>query len=215
MISYSSFHSLFWRLRKYVENPVKDFIRVARHVIAKYYLQMIWGWGNYSKDGSRYLENKKAMFPHKELKIQKNGKVNTTKTEVVLEAISILFLFKYQKSIRKAVNVVRQRVLNYLWSWTRKNTWTPNWRPISLLPREADREFKKIAGGNEGTPISEIKEDCVGLFSGKSSRKNKKNGPPFPSISIGIFKTFQLESSNKPHILMNVIEILQKNYRWR
>ena len=36
MISYSSFLSIFWWFRKYVENPVKDFIRVARNVVAKY-----------------------------------------------------------------------------------------------------------------------------------------------------------------------------------
>ena len=38
MISYSSFLSIFWWFTKYVENPVKDFIRVARNVIAEYYL---------------------------------------------------------------------------------------------------------------------------------------------------------------------------------
>ena len=38
MISYSSFLSIFWWFTKYVENPIKDFIRVARNVIAEYYL---------------------------------------------------------------------------------------------------------------------------------------------------------------------------------
>ena len=45
--------------------------------------------GNYDKDKSHFLENKKATFPHEELRIQKmitktnDPKKNTTRTEVI------------------------------------------------------------------------------------------------------------------------------------